>query len=118
MRSGHAYAQGFMLHCGDRQGYCLKPTIQAWVWGFFLPLAVVALSFFWTPWALLLAGLYGVQFFRVYLHARSRGKAKRHALLYASFIVLAKFPQLQGQIIFWHRRLTGTVLTIIEYDRC
>ena len=65
--------------------------------------------------SLLLLGAYALLGLRVLLGLRRRGAPLSDAGLYAVFCVLGKQPQMEGQLLYWMRRLTGTRARIIEH---
>lgn len=115
IRTGHAYAQGYALHARDGQGYCLRESAKSWLWACILPVAILTLTLTVHPAFLLLATLYLVQFGKIALHANKRLGHVRHALIYALFTVIGKFPQFIGQLLFFKRKLGGGKYFLIEY---
>jgi hypothetical protein len=88
VRSGHAYAEALSRRSGAPDS--LRPVVSNVAWA--LPLT-------WFFWPLL--------WWRVY---------QRHAdSSYATFLVLGKLPQFQGQLKYWVDTLRGRGRRIIEY---
>jgi GT2 family glycosyltransferase len=116
VRSGHAYAQGYMLHRKHGQGYCLKPSLQAWFWAFVFPASVLsaAVSVSALYWLFFLA--YLAQFVKITLFTNKRLENIQQSIAYGFFTVVAKFPQFAGQLIFLKRHLLKTEYTILEYN--
>jgi GT2 family glycosyltransferase len=113
LRSGHAYAEGFMLH--RRDGFCVKQVRSNFVWGALLPLVVLALFPFSLVLAVLALSGFAVLAIRVFLSARRRGLSRSDARLFAVFVALGKVPSALGQLrYFWHR-LRGQRSSLIEY---
>ena len=75
----------------------------------------MALAWPTDGWSLLLLLGYGVLAWRISRYARRRHWPARDALLYTSFIMLGKFPQLLGQLKFFCLRAVGRRSRIIEY---
>ena len=115
VRTGHAYAEGAVLHGKSTQRHNLKQTRSNWAWGLILPIIVVVLAVPTTGLSLLLLPSYLVLFYRVYKWRKSLGNSDRHAILYAGFTVLGKVPCAWGQILYWKNRWQGKVSTLIEY---
>ncbi len=111
VRGGHAYAEGAYLHGKGDERFCLVECMRIWVWGFLLPIAIISLSFSSILFILLLL-LYPVQFIRIAIRMKPINSI---SLKYAFFIVLGKFPEVQGQIKFFFSKLTNSRNKIIEY---
>jgi len=115
-RAGYCYAQ--LTHRYRDALLCpfRRHTRSAWFWGCMLPIAAVTAA--WpttgTSLALLLAG-YLVLAVRIYRKTRRRALARTDAALYAGACMVAKFPQVLGQLRFHLHRLAGTRGTLIEY---
>ncbi|BBH45960.1 hypothetical protein KU43P_24370 [Pseudomonas sp. KU43P] len=63
-------------------------------------------------WGLLLLSIYPLQALRL---ARRGGRSLRENGLQAVFLVLAKFPEMVGQVRFLLDRLTASKSSLIEY---
>lgn len=115
-RAGHAYAQGAHMHGAPPERHNVRQTRSAILFGLALPLLALALSY-WTSGLsiLLFLGLLFVQWYRIRRHELRRGRSAREASLLARFIIIAKFAQAQGVLLFHWRRLTGKQATLIEY---
>lgn len=116
VRCGHAYAQGYSLHRGDKAGYCLALSRKSWIWALFFPVTVLVLTIIGGPVFLLLLGGYLLQFVKVVLGVNKRLENMRFSMLYGFFTVLAKLPQLVGQVLFIKRKMMGKKPSIIEYN--
>jgi GT2 family glycosyltransferase len=115
VRSGHAYAQGYILHRKDGLGFCRKPTLQAIFWGFLFPAVVVSMSIS-RPIFLLFLLLYVVQFIKISFQTYGQLKTIRQTCVYSFFLVIGKLPQFLGMLIFTKRHLLQTGYTILEYN--
>jgi GT2 family glycosyltransferase len=115
VRSGHAYAQGCFLHHGKAGGYCLRDTARIWFWAFFLPCSILFFSTAVSGKFLLLLILYCIQFVKVALHLKDRAVKLSHSFIYSGFLVVGKFAQLVGQMIFLFRHIVEKKYEIIEY---
>ena len=93
----------------------MRESLSSWFWGAVLPLSTMCLTVVHGGAAFLIMSLYPVLILRIYGHMRQRGFAPYDALLYASFCVLAKFPEVLGQILFHGRKCVGRPSRLIEY---
>ena len=112
VRCGHAYAQGVDLHGAPPERHFVRESRSAWFWGLAIPLVVGGLVLFWWSWALVLLLIYPLQTIRLALRGEpsTRGNWWR-----AGFLVLAKFPEMLGQIKFLFHRHLGGQSRLIEY---
>ena len=112
VRCGHAYAQGVDLHGAPPERHFVRESRSAWFWGLAIPLVVGGLVLFWWSWALVLLLIYPLQTIRLALcgEPSTRGNWWR-----AGFLVLAKFPEMLGQIKFLFHRHLGGQSRLIEY---
>jgi GT2 family glycosyltransferase len=116
VRSGHAYAQGYMLHRKDGLGYYRKPCLQIWLWALFFPVAVVTATLLVSPLFFLFFLAYLAQFVKITLYIHNRLKNLQQSIVYGFFTVIAKFPQLMGQLIFLKRKILKSGYSILEYN--
>lgn len=110
-RGGYAYALGHSLHGRTPERYWQKECLSIAVWGGLLPL-ITLIGVFFTPWALALLLLYPIQIYRVGSKRQDVGEGK---WLWASGIVLGKFPEALGMLGFYVGRLLRKSSRIIEY---
>lgn len=115
VRGGYAYALGNSMHGKPPDRHWVRETRSIWVWGFLLPLAILASAWPTVGFSFVLGLGYPVLGFRVYRYMRSRGFSAGDSRLYAFFCVLAKFPQAQGQLRFTLGKALAKPSTIIEY---
>lgn len=112
MRSGHAYAEGAFLHGAPPERHSVRESQRIWFWAFVMPLIVFVCIVEFGCLALLLTLIYPVQITRLTLKGqRSFGIN----FINAFFLVLGKFPELQGQLKFWWRRVGVGKVGLIEY---
>lgn len=111
VRAGHAFAEGAALHGGTPSRHWVREASRAWLWGLGIPLAVLAALPLIGNWALLGLLVYPLQVLRL---ARRAGGG-RNQLLQALFLVLGKFPELQGQLKYGWNRLRDRRVQLIEY---
>jgi len=112
-RAGYAYAARAAMHWRDGTRYCWRENIRIALWAFAVPLAIVALAL-WSPWCLLLGFVYPLQWLRTSQRVRAQ-HAQRSALAYSFFVMLGKWPEFYGQMLFLIRRMRGHEQRIIEY---
>lgn len=105
-RGGYAFAEGAALHGKSPHRHWVRPTLRALLWGFALPLAVLAGGVVLGPWALLGLAAYPLQMLRL---ARKEGREV------ALFLVLSKFPEALGALEYILGRLRGRQRGLIEY---
>jgi len=115
LRSGHAYAEGYVLHRRDPGRFCAKQVRSNIIWGAILPLVVLGLLPFSVRLSALAFAAHAVLAARVFLSTRRRGFSRADAGLFSAFVVLGKLPSALGQLrYFWHR-LRGRRSSLIEY---
>ena len=105
VRAGHAFAEGAALHGAGPDRHWVAETRRAVIWGFGLPLMILAGGLV-TPWALLLALVYPAQVARL---------ARRDGWVWACFSVLGKFAEACGAIGYRLGRWRGRGRGLIEY---
>lgn len=104
-RSGHAFAEGAVMHGAPPERHFFKETRRAVLWGAVLPiLALLGTAI--TPWAVLLWLAFPLQMVRL---------APRMGLTRAVFLTLGKIPEAIGVAEYWFRRLIGRRAGLIEY---
>lgn len=114
-RSGYAYANGWWLHGKSPESYRFKESRSIWFWGLGLPLLSISAAYFTKGFSLLLLLAYPLLIYKIYGSQLRIGRKPQEAKPYALFCVLAKFPQLVGQIEFYSKRLLGKEARLIEY---
>jgi GT2 family glycosyltransferase len=111
-RGGYAYADGVSMHGAPPELHFVREMRSVIVWGMAIPLAVLLLSFLLTPWWLLAGVIYPVQILRIALKGR---RTPRVNWLYATFVLVAKFPEAAGIIKFYRDRWLHKPKVLIEY---
>ena len=106
-RAGHTYAEGAALYGRGPERYRLRELGRTLVWGLGLPLVALASAVLLSPWALLLLLAYPGQVLRMI----GSGRDPAGAL----FLVLGKFPELQGVLGYVAGRVSGRRRKLIEY---
>lgn len=115
LRAGHAYAEGAWLHGKGTDRHWVKESISIWIWGLLVPIVILGVALPTKGIGLLLLGGYLLLMYRIYQYTQKCGLSKRDGRLYAFFCVLAKFPQVQGQLQFHVNRLLKRQRTLVEY---
>ena len=113
VRSGYAYAEGAHLHGAPPEAHFVKPLRSALVWGLVLPLLIAFGGLLASsPWPLALLAIYPLQVMRLCI--REAG-GFRQRWLRASFLVIGKFPEVQGAMRYWRFRVLNRISPLIEY---
>lgn len=113
LRSGHAFAEGAVLHGAAPEGHWVRECASALLWGLSLPLVILGLILIGGPaWAALLA-IYPLQVLRLALGSPRRRQPE--AWWRALFLVLGKFPEMLGALRYFRQRLAGGSSRLIEY---
>ena len=112
LRGGYAVAQGAYLHGAAPERFGVWESRRAWLWGICLPLVCLAAGLAFGPWGWAGWVIYPLQIIRQSI--RNRGPLGQRGLL-ALFQVLARFPEVLGQIKFMRDRLLGRASRLIEY---
>ena len=116
-RAGHAYAEGSWLHGGEPERHWVKETRSIWLWGLFIPLLALGLTWPTHGLSLLLLLGYPLQVFRTFSSVRRKNLSSKNAAFYALSCVVGKFAQVGGAVEFLRNRLLGTRSTLIEYKQ-
>lgn len=113
-RAGYAYAARAARHFGSGDRYCIKENARIFFWAFLFPAATLLLAISASAWFLLLLLAYPAQLARLLWsfdrHRRTEGWKR-----YCAFLLLSKWPELYGQLLFAVRALRSRDQTIIEY---
>lgn len=113
-RAGYAYAARAALHWRDGERYCWRENLRIAMWGCAIPLLIVALAILVSPWFALLLLLYPLHLLRMARYFRAQ-RPETPTLAYSFFVVLGKWPEFYGQMLFLMRWLRGQEQRIIEY---
>lgn len=111
VRAGYAYAQGSAIHGKSAERFWVREKQRIIVWGISLPLVSMILSSVDLLFANLLL-LYFVQAARVAASRKDLGSTR---FLWAISIVLGKFPEANGLLLFYFSQLKSKKINIIEY---
>jgi GT2 family glycosyltransferase len=111
VRYGYGITQLLWLHGRASSPLWKRQFARSCFWGVCLPSGVVLTSLL-HPTALLILAIYPLQISRI---AISRGGSFRSSWIYASFVLLAKFAEVQGVLKFCGHALRRRAGKIIEY---
>jgi cellulose synthase/poly-beta-1,6-N-acetylglucosamine synthase-like glycosyltransferase len=114
VRGGHAIGQRFELNGRTALRDCSRERKSTLFWGCALPLASLLLA--WPSGGASLGLLLGYPLlgYRVWLQRRGLGEPSADASLYAGFIVLAKFANALGLLVYYRNRWSRS-FQLIEY---
>ena len=110
-RSGYAYAQGAYLHGKTPEKHWVKETMRAAIWGVLLPLIIIITTIFKVYYAVLLVALYALQWVRI----AYKNRALPNSYQIATLLVISKFAEGLGLMMFWKNQLLGQRGALIEY---
>lgn len=112
VRGGYAYAQGASLHGAPPERHWVAESRRAWIWGLFIPLAILLLIGLVGWWAILLLIIYPLQIIRLAVRGK---RSARENWWRAGALVISKFPEMMGEMKFVLDRLRGANSRLIEY---
>lgn len=115
VRAGYAYAEGAWMYGHSPEKHWVKESRRIWLWGFWIPVFSLVGIGFVGGWSLLLLMGYPIQLAKIFRFYQVYSWDLRENFLYSSFCVLAKFPELLGQIRFHCNRISGQQPILIEY---
>jgi GT2 family glycosyltransferase len=115
MRAGYAYTLGAAMHGGPPERHFVRERRRLVVWGFLVPLVLLAAA--WPTFGLSLLGflLYPLQVYRIYRRTRRRTARRSDALAFGVSCILSKFPEFVGFCKYQLTRRRGRSARIIEY---
>ena len=115
-RSGYAFAEAAHRFGGTPEKFRVRWVRRNYIWGLIIPLLALAPAWPTRGWSLLLLLAYPIQWAKIHRYCRrTRRMNARDARLYSTLVVLAKFPQMVGQLKYLFARLTKRPSTLIEY---
>jgi len=112
MRAGYGDACGAYLHGASPERHRVWESRRAWLWGAWLPFACLLIGMVFGPLGWAAWTIYPLQGLRQTL--RNHGPPGDRVLL-ALYQVLARFPEVCGQIKFHRDRVLGRHARLIEY---
>lgn len=113
VRSGYAFALGYYMHGASSERHWKSEVKRARLWGAYIPIIIVLATMFNI---IFLTGfvVYPLQIVRIANASRDTVNAN---WMYAFFVTLGKFPEIQGQIRFNLNQLFKSRSKIIEYKQ-
>jgi len=111
-RGGHAYAEVASLHGNLPERFRVKEARRIWIWGLAIPLLIAISAFWFGEYALVMILAYPLQVVRISLQGN---RSVRENWWRALFLVLGKFPEVEGQLEFHFNKLRGKKAHLIEY---
>jgi len=111
VRSGYAFALGSHMHGHLPEQHWLTEVKRARLWAGFIPLFILVATMI-EPILAITVLIYPLQIVRI---AINNSEVIERNRLYAFFVTLGKFPELQGQLKFYFNRLSKKQSKIIEY---
>ncbi|HQR03426.1 MAG TPA: glycosyltransferase family A protein [Rhodocyclaceae bacterium] len=112
VRSGYASAEGAYLHGAAPEQHKVRESRSNWWWGLVLPSGVLLGIGILGPLVLMLLAIYPAQVCRLALKGQRTSRENWWAAL---FLMLGKFPEVQGQLKFLFNRIKGKQSRLIEY---
>ena len=111
VRFGYAMTEVSLVHQASSFGIWKREVVSTIFWGGLLPLTI-CLGALIHPIALVGILAYVIQFCRILV---ARGPTSRKSWTCAGFLMLAKFPEMQGMLKFFWRQLRRWPAALIEY---
>ncbi len=112
LRGGYAFAEGACLHGAPPEKHWVKESRSPWFWAGIIPLTAIIAAFFNGILAVGILLLYPLQIVRLALRGHNKPEVN---WLRAYFLVLGKFPELQGKLQFLWKKLMRSQSKLIEY---
>lgn len=111
VRAGYAYALGAAMHGLAPELHRIRESRRIWLWGACLPTVIIIAGIF-NPILFLFFTLYPIQVMRIKF---KNTRIVKHGWLYALFVTIGKFPEMQGQLKYFFNTLMKKQSSIIEY---
>ena len=112
VRAGYSFAQAVFVDAASSNGRGRNESRSALLWAFVIPILSVGVILVFGVWGATILLVYPLQFLRI----ASRGKRIfKENCVRAFFLILGKFPELQGQTKYCVERLTGRKSGLIEH---
>ncbi len=113
VRAGYAYALGASIHGASPERHWVRESRRSLGWGFVIPLLgllCALMGYFYLMLAVIL--LFPIQWLRLF--TKSRGDRKLR-MATATFLIIGKFSEFNGQLRFFWHRIIRRQSPIIEY---
>ncbi|MGA1623779.1 MAG: glycosyltransferase family 2 protein [Synechocystis sp.] len=115
VRAGFAFAEGAWLHGQPPKKHWVKESRSIWLWALIIPVVSLGASWPTSGLSLILLLGYPLILYKTARYFQQQGLSAPLAWLYAGSCLLAKAPQLVGQLRFHWLRWTKQQATIVEY---
>ena len=115
VRSGHGYAEGMARYGQNAERYYFKESISIWVWAAVLPVVILCGAWPTNGLSLFLLILYPFKLWRIARWAAHLNDRVGDRWIFSSHCLLAKWPELWGQIKYWLNHFRGRQPAIIEH---
>lgn len=115
VRSGHAFAEGALLHGNSEERYYVRESLSVWFWGVLLPALGIGAAWPSQGLSLILFGSYPALCARIFRTMRNKGFSAGDSGVFALFCALGKFPTAVGQLRFHVLRIVHYHSNLIEY---
>jgi GT2 family glycosyltransferase len=112
VRGGYAFTLGSFMHGDKPERHWVRESLSITFWGAVVPLTIIVLSFSMSHVYLFLLLIYPLQVVRVSRQVRYPALER---FCYATFVVIGKFAEFQGQLKFLRDYFLERKATIIEY---
>ncbi len=111
VRSGYAYALGAYMYGLTPEHYCIRECVGICLWAMIIPIATLVLSTF-SLYYLIFFVTYPLQVIRIGFKSKLKSNIKWK---FSVFIMLGKFPEIQGCMKFILTKILRQKGAIIEY---
>ncbi len=111
IRAGYAYSEAVVRHRHEPNGYWRRNLIRLLFWGITLPTIVVATALSIHPVFSALLVIYPAHV----IHIALRSKIKEHKWMYGLFMMISKFSETFGLLLYLRNRLLSHSARLIEY---
>lgn len=109
VRTGYSFAQATYV---DSNARGRQESLSALFWAFVLPAVFLTALYLFGGWGVLILLVYAMQFLRIITRSN---RATSRSSVRAFFLILGKFPELQGQIKYRFERFVGWQSVLIEH---
>ena len=111
VRSGYAFALGAYMHGALPERHWVNEVRRTRIWGLYIPLVILLATVINITFLIGMV-IYPLQVVRI---ALAKKQTVNSNWIYALFITLGKFAEMQGQFKFYLNRLLKSLTKIIEY---
>lgn len=112
VRAGYSFAQALFVDASSSNGRGRHESLSALLWAFVIPILFFGAVYAFGAWGAVVLLAYPLQFLRL---ASCGRRIFKENCVRAFFLILGKFPELQGQIKYRVERLMGRQSGLIEH---